>query len=143
MKVYIDTNVFLNIWFREVDPRTKKELWRFSAEFLKRLRNFQSFTSRNVIAEIENVLSEAGIDKQKISERVKAVKIIVEKIVKITREDRFKALRLMDEKEIKDIFDAKSAAVCQRLNAVLVTRDRELGNKLKGYIQVAEPEELL
>jgi len=143
MRVYIDTNVLLNVWFREVDPKTGKELWRFSAEFLKRLGDFQSFTSRGVIAEIKKVLSEAGIDEQKILERVEAVKIIVDEIVKITKEDRVEALRLMDERGIEDVFDARNAAICKRLNAVLVSRDRELVNKLKGYVRVAEPEELL
>jgi hypothetical protein len=56
MRVFIDTNVFLNVWFREVNPKT---------------------------------------------------------------------------------------AICKRLNAVLVSRDRELASKLKGYVRVAEPEELL
>jgi len=143
MRVYIDTNVFLNVWFREVDPKTGKELWRFSAEFLKRLGDFQSFTSRSVIAEIKKVLSESGIDEQKILERVEAVKIVVDEIVKIIKADRVEALRLMDERGIEDVFDARNAAICKRLNAVLVSRDRELVNKLKGYVRVAEPEELL
>ena len=143
MRVYIDTNVLLNVWFREVDPKTGKELWRFSAEFLKRLGDFQSFTSRSVIAEIKKVLSESGIDKEKILERVEAVKIVVDEIVKIIKADRVEALRLMDERGIEDVFDARNAAICKRLNAVLVSRDRELVNKLKGYVRVAEPEELL
>ena len=142
MRVYIDTNVFLNVWFREVDPKTGKELWRFSAEFLKRLGNFQSFTSRSVIFEVKKVLGEAGVDERKILEKVEAVKIIVDEVVKITREDRVEAFRLMDERGIEDIFDARNAAVCKRLNAVLVSRDKELANKLKGYVRIAEPEEL-
>jgi len=115
----------------------------FSAEFLKRLGDFQSFTSRSVIFEIKKVLSESGIDEQKILERVEAVKIVVDEIVKISREDRVEALRLMDERGIEDVFDARNAAICKRLNAVLVSRDRELVNKLKGYVRVAAPEELL
>ena len=49
----------------------------------------------------------------------------------------------MDDRGIEDVFDARNAAVCKRLNAVLVSRDRELAGKLKGYIRVVEPEELL
>ena len=143
MRVYIDTNVFLNVWFREVDSKTGKELWRFSAEFLKRFGNFQSFTSRSVIVEVKKVLSECGVDEQKMLEKVEAVKIIVDEVVKVTREDKVEALRLMDERGIEDVFDARNAAICKRLNAVLVSRDRELVNKLKGYVRVAEPEELL
>lgn len=143
MRVYIDTNVFLNVWFREVDPKTGKELWRFSAEFLKRLGNFQSFTSRSVIVEVKKVLSGSRVDEQKILEKVEAVKIIVDEVVKITREDRVEASRLMDERGIEDVFDARNVAVCKRLNAVLVSRDRELANKLRGYVRVAEPEDLL
>ncbi len=143
MRVFIDTNVFLNVWFREVDPKTGKELWRFSTEFLKKLGNFQSLTSRSVIVEIKKILSESGVDEQKMLEKVEAVKIIVDEIVKITKEDRVEASRLMDDKGIEDGFDARNAAVCKRINAVLVSRDRELANKLKGYVRVAEPEELL
>jgi|GEM_PF-3289146 predicted nucleic acid-binding protein len=143
MSVFIDTNVFLNVWFREVNPKTGKEYWRLSAEFLKRLGNFESFTSRDVIFEIKKVLDDCGVDEQKILEKVEAVKIIVDRVVKVTREDRAEASRLMDDRGIEDVFDARNAAVCKRLNAVLVSRDRELASKLKGYVRVAEPEELL
>jgi len=91
MRVLIDTNVFLNVWFREVNPNTGKELWRFSAEFLKKLGNFQSFASRSVIVEIKKILGEFGVDEQKILEKVEAVKIVVDEIVKITKEDRVEA----------------------------------------------------
>jgi len=143
MRVFIDTNVFLNVWFREVDPKTGKELWRFSAEFLKRLGNFEYFTSRSVIFEVKKVLGECGVDEQKILEKVEAVKIIVDRVVKVTREDKVEASRLIDELGLEDVFDARNAAICKRLKAVLVSRDKELANKLKGYIRVAEPEELL
>jgi len=143
MRVYIDTNVFLNIWFREADPKTGRELWRFSAEFLKRLGRFKSLTSRNILFEVRKILGECGVDEEEILEKVEAVKIIVDKVVKITKQDRVEAHRLMVERGIEDVFDARNAAVCKRLNAVLVSRDRELASKLEGYIRVAEPEELL
>jgi hypothetical protein len=28
IRVYIDTNVFLNVWNEEIDPKTKAELWK-------------------------------------------------------------------------------------------------------------------
>jgi len=124
MRVCIDTNVFLNVWFREVDPKTGKELWRFSAEFLKRLGNFQSFTSRSVIVEVKKVLSECGVDERKILEKVEAVKIIVDEVVKVTREDRVEASKLMDERGIEDVFDARNAAVCKRLRCSCFERQR-------------------
>jgi len=114
MRVFIDTNVFLNVWFREVDPKTGKELWHFSTEFLKKLGNLQSLTSRSVIVEIKKILSESGVDEQKMLEKVEAVKIIVDEIVKITKEDRVEASRLMDDKGIEDGFDARNAAVCKK-----------------------------
>jgi predicted nucleic acid-binding protein len=83
------------------------------------------------------------VDERKILEKVEAVKIIVDNVVKVTREDRAEASRLMDDLGIEDVFDARNAAICKRLNAVLVSRDRELASKLKGYVRVAEPEELL
>ncbi|MEM2148083.1 MAG: hypothetical protein QXJ94_05715 [Candidatus Bathyarchaeia archaeon] len=49
----------------------------------------------------------------------------------------------MVEMGLEDIFDVRNAAVCKRLNAVLVSMDKELAGKLKGYVRVAEPEELL
>ena len=58
-------------------------------------------------------------------------------------ENSHKLPGLMDYVGIKDVFDARNAAICKRLNAVLVSRDRELASKLKGYVRVAEPEELL
>lgn len=139
----IDTNVFLNVWFREVDPKTGKEYWRLSAEFLKRLGKFESFTSRSIIFEVKKVLGECGVNEQKILEKVEAVKIIVDGVVKVTRKDRAEASRLMDELGIEDVFDARNAAICRRLKAVLVSRDKELASKLKGHVMVAEPEELL
>jgi len=126
-----------------VNPKTGNEYWCLSAEFLKRLGNFESFTSRDVIFETKEVLGECGIDEQKILEKVEATKIMVDRVVKVMREDRAEASRLMADMRIEDVFDARNAAVCKRLNAVLVSRDRELASKLKGYVRVAEPEELL
>lgn len=63
--------------------------------------------------------------------------------MKVTRADRVEASRLMVEMGLEDIFDVRNAAVCKRLNAVLVSMDKELAGKLKGYVRVAEPEELL
>jgi len=66
----------------------------------------------------------------------------VRKQIKLV-ENSHKLPGLMDYVGIKDVFDARNAAICKRLNAVLVSRDRELASKLKGYVRVAEPEELL
>ena len=35
IRVCIDTNVFLNVWNKEIDPKTKAELWKGSAQVLQ------------------------------------------------------------------------------------------------------------
>ena len=35
IRIYIDTNVFLNVWNKEIDPKTKAELWKGSAQVLQ------------------------------------------------------------------------------------------------------------
>ncbi len=35
IKIFIDTNIFINIWCKEVDNKTGKELWRGSLEVLE------------------------------------------------------------------------------------------------------------
>ncbi len=64
----------------EADPKTGRELWRFSAEFLKRLGRFESFTSRNVLFEVKKVLGECEVNKEKILEKVEAVEIVVDEV---------------------------------------------------------------
>ena len=45
-KIYIDTNIFLNVWNKEIDPKTGKELWKGSKEVLDKVENndFEAIT---------------------------------------------------------------------------------------------------
>ena len=46
-KIYIDTNIFFNVWNEEIDQKTGKELWRGSRDVLEKTeRNeFEAITS--------------------------------------------------------------------------------------------------
>lgn len=50
IRVYIDTNVFLNVWNKEIDTKTKAELWKSSAQVLQlveeeKIRGITSLTT--------------------------------------------------------------------------------------------------
>jgi len=36
-KIYIDTNIFLNVWNEEIDPESGTELWRSSRDVLEKI----------------------------------------------------------------------------------------------------------
>ena len=54
IRVYIDTNIFLNVWNREIDSKTKIELWKSSAQVLRLIeeKKIRGLTSLTTLMEI-------------------------------------------------------------------------------------------
>ena len=52
IRIYIDTNVFLNVWNKEIDPKTKAELWKGSAQVLQLIEEEKGLTSLMTLMEI-------------------------------------------------------------------------------------------
>lgn len=40
-KIYIDTNIFFNVWNEETDPKSGKELWRSSRDILENQMEYE------------------------------------------------------------------------------------------------------
>jgi predicted nucleic acid-binding protein len=64
ISIYVDTNIFLNVWNEEIDPKSGKELWKGSKAFLSASEQGQyvGVTSITTLMEIVHVFKIAGKD---------------------------------------------------------------------------------
>lgn len=78
-KIYIDTNIFFNVWNKEIDPKSGKELWRSSRDLLEKIeRNeFEAITSITTIMEIVHVFRVRGKDYNEAIEDVKRLNVSI------------------------------------------------------------------
>ena len=78
-KIYIDTNIFFNVWNEEIDQKSGKELWKSSRDLLEKIeRNeFEAITSITTIMEIVHVFRVRGKDYNEAIEDVKRLNISI------------------------------------------------------------------
>jgi hypothetical protein len=46
-KIYIDTNIFFNVWNEEIDPKSGKALWKGSKELLDKIKEYTIENARS------------------------------------------------------------------------------------------------
>jgi predicted nucleic acid-binding protein len=76
-KIYIDTNIFFNVWNEEVDPKNGKELWKSSKEILEKTerKEFEAVTSITTLMEIVHVFRVRGKDYNEAIDDVRKLNI--------------------------------------------------------------------
>ncbi|HIH44513.1 MAG TPA: PIN domain-containing protein [Candidatus Methanoperedenaceae archaeon] len=142
IKIYVDTNIFFNVWNKEIDPKTKKELWIGSKEILGKIENkeFEAITSITTLQEIVHVFKVRDRDYKEALDDIRKLN------VRIYAPDSWvmiKALEYQMEYDL-DPFDAIAFATADTLGIeIFVTRDRKLIKNIKAKMKGAEPEELL
>jgi predicted nucleic acid-binding protein len=141
-KIYIDTNIFFNVWNEEVDPKTGTELWRSSKNILEKTeqKEFDAITSITTIMEIVHVFRVRGKSYNEAIDDIKKLN------VKINAPDSWvmiKALEYQMEYEL-DPYDSIAFAVAQTAGCqIFVTRDEKIIKNIKPKMHGAKPEELL
>ena len=124
-KIYIDTNIFFNVWNEEVDPKTGTELWRSSKDILEKIeqKKFDAITSITTIMEIVHVFRVRGKSYNEAIDDIKKLN------VKINAPDSWvmiKALEYQMEYEL-DPYDSIAFAIAETAGCeIFVTRDKKI-----------------
>ncbi|MCX9010431.1 MAG: type II toxin-antitoxin system VapC family toxin [Candidatus Methanoperedens sp.] len=141
-KIYIDTNIFLNVWNKEIDPKNGKELWKGSKEILDKIENndFEAITSITAVMEVVHIFKVRGMDYNEALDDLRQLN------VRIYSPDSWvmiKALEYQMEYDL-DPYDSIAFATADTIGCeILVTRDKKFIRNIKNKMRGAEPEELL
>ncbi len=142
VKLYIDTNIFFNVWNKEIDPKTKKELWKGSKEILAKIENkeFEAVTSITTLMEIVHVFKVRDWDYKEALDDVRKLN------VHIYAPDSWVMIKALEYQMDYDLdpYDAIAFATADTMGSeIFITRDGKLIRNIKSKMRGAEPEELL
>jgi predicted nucleic acid-binding protein len=137
--VYVDTNVFLNVVYKESDFE------RSSAELLNRIQEGKIVAVTSSVTSLEIILD---MDLSGFRDQTEAAVAAVEdirclSIVPLDQEMAKSSARhiLKDRITVHDAYHLATALGSQVL--YFVTRDAALSRKIKKYVKVVTPEEIL
>lgn len=139
MSLYLDTNIFLNVIYKESRFGTK------SAELLRRVqtREKQAITSAVTLLELLLDMAESGFGDQ-----TEVAIAALEDLIALTIVPLDKAMSktaaehvLQDNLTIHDAYHLATALHSQASH--FVTRDRNLSRKIAKYVKVVTPEEVI
>ena len=138
---YVDTCIYLNLWQREIDPKTGLKFWKIARDFLQKMEDTNStiIFSGFVLKELSYILGNKFHNKRDIfSDDTQFKKTFA------ALEDYDYARNL--EKEFKyeiSFFDCIHIILARKEKAILITRDEKLLRYGRRYCDVCKPEGLL
>ncbi|MEK6889176.1 MAG: PIN domain-containing protein [Nanoarchaeota archaeon] len=140
-RYYIDTCIYLNLWQKEINPKTGLKLWKIARDFLQKIED-----KENIILFSGFVLKETSYILRKSFDEKRNIFLDKSKFKKVfaNPEDYEYARKL--EKEFNyeiSFFDCIHIVLTKKEKAILITRDEKLINYGKRYCKVNKPEELL
>jgi len=141
IRAYVDTNIFLNVWNEEIDPKSGKELWKGSKDFLKRIESgeYEGITSITTHMEIVHVFK---VGEKDYNEALKDLRKLGIGILVPDSWAMIKAFEYGIEYDL-DPYDSIAFAIAESAGSeIFVTRDRKLRRNIRGLIRALEPEEV-
>ncbi len=141
IRAYVDTNIFLNVWNEEIDPKSGKELWKGSKDFLKGIESgeYEGITSITTLMEIVHVFK---VGKKDYNEALKDLRKLGIRIFIPDSWTMIKAFEYEIEYDL-DPYDSIAFAIAESTGGeIFVTRDRKLRRNISGLIRALEPEEV-
>ena len=142
IRIYIDTNIFLNVWNKEIDPKTKAELWKGSAQVLQLIEEerVKGLTSLTTLMEIIHAFRRR---KRNYEDAIKDLEDLGIDIFVPNSFTLLRAFELQKDYEL-DPYDSIALAVALESNCdYLITRDKDFAKKAGDLIKVRTPEDLL
>ena len=139
---YVDTCIWLNLFKKEGDESKGIPYWKIAKDFIEKIMFSESIIlySGFILKEMSFKLSDDEF-KEKLEFMKKELKI---KFIKATEEDYEFARKLESEFDFEiSFFDCIHIAISKRMNSTLITRDEELIQNAKKYVDVKKPEELI
>ena len=141
IRAYLDTNVLLNVWFKEEDPKTGARLWDAPFRILKLVENgsIEGVVSIFTLMESAHVFKRNGVNPEKTKE-IENIGIEVYVPDELTLIDAFSfQLKLGTDPYDSVALASALASGCD----VLITRDEDFRRKAGGQITMLSPEEFL
>jgi predicted nucleic acid-binding protein len=141
MRYYIDTSVYLNLWKKEIDPKTGLKFWKITEHFLQKIEedNATIVYSGFILKELRFMLGRRFYEKRQIfSDNARFVKAIA-------NEQDYNLARGLEKKFNYKIsfFDCMHIMLAIKEKAILVSRDKKLLEYAKRYCKAGKPEEFL
>lgn len=137
--IYIDSNIYLNLFFKEINPKNGLELWRASKEIFDHVidKEIEAYSSLTVLMEIIHAFRLKGVEASSVIEDCMSLG------VHFTPPDNWvmiRALQYQIEKML-DPYDAVGLSVAQDCKCTfLVTRDKSFIKRLYPVMTAGEPE---
>ncbi len=136
---YVDTCIWLNLFKKEGDSTKGTPYWKLAEEFIEIKKDSKIIVSTIILKELNFKLR----NKFWLVEGFFKSRDYI-KIVKTGPEDYNLARNIEGiNKTILGFHDYLHITIAKRLNAVLITRDKELIKTAKKYVEVKKPEELI
>lgn len=142
IKVFIDTNIFLNVWNQETDPKTGVHIWEGSADVLRKIENKEilGVTSLSAIMKIAHFFK---IRKKDFSLALQDINGLGIKILIPDSLIFVKAFEYQTELGL-DPFDALAFSVAESSDCgFFITRDEKLIKCISKEIDALTPESFL
>ena len=139
MNFYIDTCIWLNLFKKESKNNIK--YWLITKRLIKILDN----PNNNIIVSTI-VLKELYFKSRSKFNMIKnfLIKIDSIKMIKTTPNDYYLARKIENIHNFKiSFYDCIHIAISKRINASIITRDKDLIKIGKRYIQIIKPEDLI
>ena len=140
--LYIDSNIYLNLFLEEVNPKTCLELWRGSKAVLDHIldKDVDAYSSLTALMEIIHAFRLKGVEPASVIEDCMSLG------VHIILPDSWVMIRAMQyqiENKL-DPYDAVALSVAVECKCnYLFTRDKTLIKRISDIILAAEPESIL
>ena len=141
IRVYLDTNVLLNVWFKEEDPKTGARLWEAPLQILKAIEagKIEGVVSIFPLMESAHVFKRNKLDPEKVKE-IENIGIEVYIPNELVLIDAFSFQLNLGTDPYDSV--ALASAIAARCD-VLVTRDEDFRKKAREQITTLTPEEFL
>ena len=141
MNFYIDTNIYLNFWQKEVDNRGN-ELWKIAFDFFNEIDKLNSpiYYSGFILKELQFIISKSEFELRKqIFNDMKRF----HKVIALSSDyDKARKLEFLSKFQIS-FFDCMHIVLANKVNAILITRDKKLIDFARLYCRVNRPEEII
>jgi len=137
--IYIDSNIYLNLFFKEVNPKNGLELWRASKEIFDRVieKEVEAYSSLTVLMEIIHAFRLKGVDTPSVIEDCMSLGV---RFIPPDNWVMIRALQYQIENSL-DPYDAVGLSVAQDCRCTfLVTRDKTFIKRIYPIMMAGEPE---
>lgn len=143
IRFYVDSCIWLNLFKREGNSNKGKPYWEIAVDFINRVifsDDKEIFYSDCILREIKCILNNDKLYKEKYFFLKEEPKF---KCIKSIAEDKILARKLESKSGFEiSFYDCLHIAICKRTGSILVTRDYNLIEFAKDYIEVQKPENL-